>query len=80
VLAACPNPEILINNAGGPPPADFRHVTREDWIHAADANMLTPIFLIRAVLDGMVARGFGRIVNITTSGVKFPGTYSQLGI
>jgi 3-oxoacyl-[acyl-carrier protein] reductase len=80
VLAACPNPGILINNAGGPPPGDFRQVTREDWIRAVDANMLTPIFLIRAVLDGMVARGFGRIVNITTSGVKSPGTYSQLGI
>jgi 3-oxoacyl-[acyl-carrier protein] reductase len=80
VLAACPNPDILINNAGGPPPGDFRRVTREEWIRAIDANMLTPIFLIRAVLDGMVARGFGRIVNITTSGVKSPGTYPQLGI
>jgi 3-oxoacyl-[acyl-carrier protein] reductase len=80
VLAACPDPDILINNAGGPPPGDFRHVTREDWIRAIDANMLTPIFLIRAVVDGMVARGFGRIINITTSGVKSPGTYPQLGI
>ena len=80
VLAACPNPDILINNAGGPPPGDFRRVTREEWIHAIEANMLTPIFLIRAVLDGMVARGFGRIVNITTSGVKSPGIYPQLGI
>src|SRR5215469_7334080 len=80
VLAACPNPDILINNAGGPPPGDFRQVTREDWIRAADANMLTPIFLIRAVVDGMVERGFGRIINITTSGVKAPGVYPQLGI
>jgi 3-oxoacyl-[acyl-carrier protein] reductase len=80
VLAACPDPDILINNAGGPPPGDFRQVTREDWIRAIDANMLTPIFLIRAVIDGMVARGFGRIINITTSGVKSPGTYPQLGI
>ena len=80
VLAACPNPDILINNAGGPPPGDFRQVTREEWIRAADANMLTPIFLIRAVIDGMIERGFGRIVNITTSGVKSPGTYPQLGI
>ena len=80
VLAACPDPDILINNAGGPPPGDFRQVTREDWIRAMDANMLTPIFLIRAVIDGMVTRGFGRIVNITTSGVKSPGTYPQLGI
>jgi len=80
VLAACPNPDILINNAGGPPPGDFRQVTRQDWIRAADANMLTPIFLIRAVVDGMVERGFGRIINITTSGVKAPGVYPQLGI
>jgi len=76
VLAASPNPDILINNAGGPPPGDFRHVTRQDWIRAADANMLTPIFLIRAVVDGMVVRGFGRIINITTSGVKSPGDIS----
>jgi len=80
VLAACPDPDILINNAGGPPPGDFRQVTREAWVRAIDANMLTPIFLIRAVIDGMMARGFGRIVNITTSGVKSPGTYPQLGI
>ena len=80
VLAACPNPDILINNAGGPPPGDFRQVTREDWIRAVDANMLTPIFLIRALVDGMVARRFGRIINITTMGVKSPGTYPQLGI
>ena len=80
VLAASPNPDILINNAGGPPPGDFRNVTREDWIRAVDANMLTPIFLIRAVVDGMIARGFGRIINITTMGVKSPGTYPQLGI
>jgi 3-oxoacyl-[acyl-carrier protein] reductase len=54
VLAACPNPDILINNAGGLPPGDFRRATREEWIRAIDANMLTPIFLIRAVLDGRV--------------------------
>ena len=80
VLAACPNPDILINNAGGPPPGDFRQVRREDWIRAVEANMLTPIFLIRAVVDGMIARGFGRIINITTMGVKSPGTYPQLGV
>src|SRR6516165_3747659 len=80
VVAACPDADILINNAGGPQPGDFRQVTREEWIRAIDANMLTPIFLIRAVLDGMIARGFGRIVNITTSGVKSPGTYPPLGI
>ena len=80
VVAACQRPDILINNAGGPPPGDFRQVTREEWIRAIEANMFTPIFLIRAVIDGMVERGFGRIVNITTSGVKSPGTYPQLGI
>jgi 3-oxoacyl-[acyl-carrier protein] reductase len=80
VLGACPDPDILINNAGGPPPGDFRQVRREDWIRAVDANMLTPIFLIRAVVDGMIARGFGRIINITTMGVKSPGTYPQLGV
>src|SRR3954451_9397696 len=71
-LAACPNPDILVNNAGGPPPGDFRDWDREDWIKAVDANMLTPIFLIRAVIDGMIARGFGRIVNITSAAVKSP--------
>jgi 3-oxoacyl-[acyl-carrier protein] reductase len=80
VLAAAPNPDILINNAGGPPPDDFRNVEREEWISALDANMLTPIFLIRATIDGMIARRFGRIVNITTSGVKSPATYPQLGV
>src|SRR5262249_11212357 len=64
VLSACPSADILVNNAGGPPPGDFRGVEREAWIQAVDANMLTPIFLIRAVIDGMMARGFGRIVNI----------------
>lgn len=71
-LAACPAPDILINNAGGPPPGDFRKFTREDWIRAIDANMLTPIELIRATVDGMMERGFGRIVNITSSSVKAP--------
>lgn len=71
-LAACPQPDILINNAGGPPAGDFRQFTREDWIKAVDANMLTPIELIKATLDGMVARKFGRIVNITSSAVKAP--------
>ena len=80
VLSACPEPDILVNNAGGPPPGDFRGVEREAWIRAVDANMLTPIFLIRAVIDGMIARGFGRIVNITTSGVKNPAAYPPLGV
>ena len=62
--------------AGGPPPGDFRNVTRDDWIRALDSNMLTPIFLIRAVIDGMIERRFGRIVNITTSGIKSLGNLS----
>ena len=72
VLEACPNPDILVNNAGGPPPGDFRDWTRDDWIAAVDANMLTPIELIKATVDGMMERQFGRIVNITSSAVKAP--------
>jgi 3-oxoacyl-[acyl-carrier protein] reductase len=71
-LQACPQPDILINNAGGPPPGDFRNWTRDDWIAALDANMLTPIELIKATVDGMIARRFGRIVNITSAAVKAP--------
>lgn len=71
-LAACPQPDILITNAGGPPTGDFRDWAREQWIAAIDANMLTPIELIRATVDGMMARGFGRIINITSGAVKAP--------
>ena len=71
-LAACPQPDILVTNAGGPPPGDFRNWEREQWIAAVDANMLTPIELIRATVDGMMGRGFGRIINITSSAVKAP--------
>src|SRR4051812_48982050 len=71
-LAACPDPDILVNNAGGPPPGDFRNWGRNDWIAALDANMLTPIELIRLTLPNMTERGFGRIVNITSSAVKAP--------
>ncbi len=71
-LAACPEPDILINNAGGPPPGDFRDWDRAAWIRALDANMLTPIELIKATVDTMIARRFGRIVNITSSAVKAP--------
>lgn len=71
-LAACPAPDILVTNAGGPPHGDFRDWTRDQWIAAIDQNMLAPIFLIRAVVDGMCDRGFGRIVNITSSSVKAP--------
>ena len=72
ILAACPAPDILVNNAGGPPPGDFRDWDRDDWIKAIDANMLTAIFLVKATVDGMIARGFGRIVNITSAAVKAP--------
>ncbi|MBU0752426.1 MAG: SDR family oxidoreductase [Gammaproteobacteria bacterium] len=71
-LAACPQPDILINNAGGPPPGDFRDWSRDDWLKALDANMLTPIELIKATVDGMIERKFGRIVNITSGAVKAP--------
>src|ERR1700704_1180467 len=65
-LQACPAPDILVNNAGGPPPGDFREWDRDVWIKALDANMVTPILLIRAVVDKMIERKFGRIVNITS--------------
>ncbi|CAH2801379.1 MAG: Oxidoreductase, short-chain dehydrogenase/reductase family [uncultured Caballeronia sp.] len=71
-LAACPAPDILVNNAGGPPPGDFRSFTHEMWIKALEENMLTPIELMKASIDGMIERGFGRIVNITSSSVKAP--------
>jgi len=64
--------DIVITNAGGPPPGDFRDWDRDAWIKAIDANMLTPIELIKATVDGMAARGFGRIVNITSGAVKAP--------
>lgn len=72
ILDACPSPDILVNNAGGPPPGDFRDWDRDVWIAAVDANMLTPIFLIKATVDGMIERKFGRVVNITSSSVKAP--------
>jgi len=77
-LAACPAPDILVNNAGGPPPGDFRAWGRDEWLKALDANMLTPIELIRATVDGMIARKFGRIVNITSGAVKNP--IAELGL
>jgi 3-oxoacyl-[acyl-carrier protein] reductase len=72
ILDACPAPDILVNNAGGPPPGDFRKFERDDWIKALDGNMLAPIALIRATLDGMISRKFGRIVNVTSHAVKAP--------
>jgi len=72
VLAAAPAPDILVTNAGGPPPGMWSDWDREDFIRALDANMLTPIALMKAVLPGMIARGWGRVVNITSQSVKSP--------
>ena len=71
-LAACPAPDILLNNADGPLPGDFRNWTRDDWIAALDSMMLAPIEMIRLTVDGMMARGFGRIINIVSRSVKIP--------
>jgi 3-oxoacyl-[acyl-carrier protein] reductase len=71
-LAACPQVDILVNNAGGPPPGDFREWNRDAWIKAIDANMLTPIELMKATVDKMAERGYGRVVNITSGSVKAP--------
>lgn len=71
-LAAAPQVDILVNNAGGPPPGDFRDWERTQWLAALEANMLSPIALIRATVDGMAQRGFGRVVNITSAAVKAP--------
>jgi 3-oxoacyl-[acyl-carrier protein] reductase len=72
VLAVFPDPDILVNNAGGPPTGDFRQFARDDWLKALDACMLGPIEMIRLTLDGMIARRFGRIVNVTSYSVKMP--------
>ncbi len=72
IFSAHPQFDILITNAGGPPPGDFRNWQREDWLKAIDTNMLAPIELIKASVDGMMTRGFGRIINITSSAVKSP--------
>ena len=71
-LAAAGELDILVTNAGGPPTGDFRNFSRDDWLRAINANMLTPIELIRQTVDGMIARKFGRIVNITSGAVKAP--------
>ena len=72
LLDACPAPDILVNNNGGPPPGRFADWDRDAWVGALDANMLAPLAMIRAVLSGMCDRGFGRIVNITSAMVKTP--------
>jgi 3-oxoacyl-[acyl-carrier protein] reductase len=71
-LEACPQPDILLNNADGPLPGDYRDWSRADWIAALDAMMLSPIEMMRLTVDGMMARGFGRIVNIVSRSVKIP--------
>ena len=72
LVAPAGAPDILVNNAGGPPPGNFRDWSREDWISAVDTNMLSAIELIRLTVDGMAERGFGRVVNITSSSVRVP--------
>lgn len=72
LLAAAPAPDILVNNAGGPPPGDFRDWEQEDWMKALNANLYSPVALIQATIDGMIDRGFGRVVNITSAAVKSP--------
>jgi 3-oxoacyl-[acyl-carrier protein] reductase len=72
LLTACPAPDILVNNNGGPPPKPFKAISREDILAGIEANMITPIALIQAVVDGMAERRFGRIVNITSSSVRAP--------
>ncbi|MCW2487343.1 SDR family oxidoreductase [Candidatus Symbiopectobacterium sp. NZEC127] len=71
-IAACPAPDILINNASGPTPGDFREWQRQDWLDALDSMMLGPIAMMRLTVDGMAERGFGRIINITSRSVKIP--------
>ena len=72
LLAAAPEPDILVNNNGGPPPRDFREVDREAMLAGLEAQMIAPVALIQAVIDGMIGRRFGRIVNITSGSVKMP--------
>ena len=72
LLAACPAPDILINNAAGPPPGDFRDFTLDHWRQAVERNMISPIALVQATVYGMMDRGFGRIVNITSASIKNP--------
>jgi 3-oxoacyl-[acyl-carrier protein] reductase len=78
LLAACPEPDILVNNNGGPPPGHFEDWDHARWLAALEANLLAPVLLIRAVLGGMRARRFGRIVNVTSAMVKAP--HAALGL
>jgi len=78
LLAACPAPDILVTNNGGPPPGRFEDWDRARWLAALEANLLAPVLLIRGVLGGMRARRFGRIVNVTSAMVKAP--HAALGL
>ncbi len=78
VLAAGEGADILVNNAGGPPPGIWSDWSREDFLKALEANMLTPIAMMQAVLPGMMAKGWGRVINITSQSVKSP--IGQLGL
>jgi len=78
LLEAEPRPDILVNNAGGPPPGVWSEWGRAEWEAAVNANMLTPILLTTAVLPGMIERGWGRVVAITSGSVKSP--IPQLGL
>jgi 3-oxoacyl-[acyl-carrier protein] reductase len=78
LLAACLDPDILVNNSGGEPPGDFRQLTRGDWLQALDEHLIAPLELIKATLDGMIARRYGRVVNITSSSVKAPLPFLDL--
>lgn len=80
IVAVAADADILVTNAGGPPPGDFQDATPAQWTTAFEANMLTPILLIQALIDGMISRNFGRIINITTAGVHSPGSYPQMGM
>lgn len=77
-IEACPQPDILLNNADGRLPGDYREWSREDWIDALDAMMLSPIEMMRLTVDGMMARGFGRVINIVSRSVKIP--QAELGL
>ena len=72
LFAACPAPDILVNNNGGPPPREFEQISRDDILKGIEANMLTPIALAQRALPGMAKRGFGRVINITSASVRSP--------
>lgn len=80
LIAACPDPDILVNNNHGPRPGKLEALSDADWLDALNANMLGPLSLIRAVVGGMRTRRFGRIVNITSAQVKMPTPEMGLSI